>query len=207
MKFRLLSLTFLFLLCSFSAFAVDNKAYVQDGKIMIETSDGVNELDYSHRGKYSKRYSSKWRTREEVKPVLDSLKAYQDKSKTYFNKRVWFIDSGNGVEDFYVEFTTDDQNYHPLILPNEHYAYYLGYSETGVKSLFGADLWGGKTFFVDQASQFKTVTCSQDKSFIVVQQDHDEVKQFIVYDQTGKKTDTTIDSNTAYEEFQDTLCQ
>ena len=36
------------LVFAINAFAQDNKAYLKDGKIVVETNEGVKAIDYNH---------------------------------------------------------------------------------------------------------------------------------------------------------------
>ena len=183
-----------------------NKAYVQDGKIVVETKDGVKALDYSGRDGFTSRDISKWTTREEVAPVTEALSVFKDKSKEYYRKRVWFVDDGTGLDQFYVEFTTDDLNASPYLLPHYNFAYYLGYSPSGILGVYGANLNDSEdTFFVDHSSHFDLVTCDQKESYLVIQEDG-ALKQLIVYDPGGNKTDTAFAFGTTIEEIQKSLC-
>ena len=185
--------------------AAENKAYVKDGKIVVETPTGVNELDYSPRGATTNRYTQKWSTREENNPAQDALKVFQDKSKPYYHKRVWFVDDGSGIDKFYVDVITDSQYVNPFFLPYDNYAYYLGYSPSGVKGVYGVNLSQSDTFFVDQASKFEMVTCPDNKSYVVVHQDG-ALQGVLIYDYLGKKIDTTFDAGSTLEEIQKALC-
>lgn len=188
------------------ATAGENKAYVKDGAIVIETKDGTRTVDYSGRDGTSRRGASLWHMREEISPVDKALNVFKDKSKTYYNKRVWFIDEGNGIEQFYVDFTTDDPHSSPYLLPYANFAYYTGYSLDGILGVYGINLADPEDlFFVDHSSHFNLVSCGQKESYLVVQQDG-ALKQLVVYEPTGNKTATTFPFGSTIDEIQQSLC-
>ena len=183
-----------------------NKAYVQDGKIVVETKDGVKSLDYSDRNGFTSRDVTKWKTREEVSPVTKALDVFKDKTKNYYHKRVWFVDDGTGQDQFYVEYNTDDPNASPYLSPYYKYAYYVGYSPAGNLGVYGVNLADdADTFFIDHSSHFNLVTCDKKSSYLVVQDDNG-ARQILVYEPAGNKTDTTFTFGTTLEEIQKSLC-
>lgn len=191
------------LVFAINAFAQDNKAYLKDGKIVVETNEGVKAIDYNHEIQSVQKISEKWTVKEEINPVEEGLAVFKNKSTPVYLKRIVLLDKEHG-DDFIFEFYTDDKSHQTTYSPNKDYLYFLGTSSDGITSVYGHNIYTKKQFLIPDSRDFQLLNCENQTSFIVVEKDEKEGDYFI-YDLGGKELNHYSNLN-AYDKLKNSVC-
>ena len=185
--------TFIVLL-SVTCFAQENKAYVKDGKIVVETAEGARSIDYS--GSSGQRYRSleNWQIKEETDTVNNALSVFKKKSEPLYKKKVWIFDR-NGRQKILIEYTTDDDDTGLIFSPDEDFVFWVGRSWFGRPTVFGRKLAANKNFIVSGGNNFNLITCNNKQTYVVVKKPIKDGIYYYIHDINGKKKKSCSSSN------------
>lgn len=175
----------LFLSANVSA---ENRTYLKDGKIVVDTESGSNVVDYDsddlhHRTQIYKR----WDIKEEVNPLKEALAVYQEKGRSVYAKKIWIFDKENGQIDVTFEIATDNPKERIILNDNESFGYYVGLTGEGVESIYGIALNEDKSapFLITDGNGFDLINCGNQSSYVIVKDDK-EKEVYLAYDEQGK---------------------
>lgn len=195
-------LAILLLTLALSLEAQENKAYLKDGKIVVETKEGVRTVDYSTKNDYSNTTSKKWNISENVSPVDEALSVYKNKSEPVYKHKIHFYSESDRDVKHFIEYLSDDDSSSYLLSPQGNHLYYLGLNSTGGKYIYGHNLKENKKFPVSSGSNAHIIACDDDTSFVLVEQAKNE--RYDVFDVEGNKINT-ITQTGEYTEIQDKI--
>ncbi|MBN2483994.1 MAG: hypothetical protein JXD21_07340 [Candidatus Omnitrophica bacterium] len=206
MKFALL----LLLLFLFGQPAgAQNKAYLKDGKIVVETPEGARQLDYSA-DKDETRYEvtspagKSWSVQSDTKKVDEALGVYMEKGTPLYEKNVIITDEADGTQTIHVDYITKNENETMLFSPDGNYAYYLTTAEDGKNSIYGINLLTNKTFFISTASDYRLITCTNDRTYLALRAGINSTL-FMIYDLSGTKMGS-VESTDGFSGIQNDFC-
>ena len=182
--------------------AEENKAYLKDGKIVVETKDGVRTVDYSSEKEYPQASSKEWNIKEKISPVDEALAVYKNKFEPLYNHKIHFYGQSDGDVEYFIEYLSDYEDSRYLLSPHGNYLYYLGRNSDGEKYVSGHNLKENTQFSVGSGNDFYLVACNEDTSFVIVQQGQADL--YDVFDAQGKKISTIVQPG-VFEEIQDKI--
>jgi len=179
-------LIFFFLSISCVGIAGENRVFLRDGSIVIDTEDGKKLLDYSRLNKYSDYGLNNWSVKEEADLVEEAIRVYKRKGRPRYRKKVSIINRLNGDENIIVKYTPRKRNDRVIFSPDENFMYYIALSNRGDDVVYGLNLLTKKKFVVDSADDFVIVNCDGECSYIVTNKNTD---MHYVYTLEGAMTD------------------
>ena len=186
MKYNLL---FVLLLLSTPAAFAENKAYLKDGKIKLETEDKVRSIDYSATGKHDHYNLKNWEVEEKVvDAVAEAVQVYTEKKESGYRRRFVLIDRSNPHRTIIID-NAADQYGGLQFTPAEDFVYYVGLPGTGVSGatgVYGLNLLTQENFMISQGDNLGVETCPDRKSYVVVRVSGKETS-YVIYNIYGKK--------------------
>jgi len=188
-----------------TALAMENRAYLKDNRIIVETPEGDKAVDFTmdrgHRVYRLKNYTVK----EEVNVVDEALKVFERKSPPVYSKKVWIYDQVEDRSQAYVEFMTNEFNEDIVFSPGEEFVYYLEYTPEGEHRLYGIKIGTEEKFFINTAEDFFIETCEdKDTSYVIVAEDG-QVDSYHVFDLEGSKVQF-IEKLDNIEDLKNVIC-
>jgi len=204
MKVTLLLLAFFITIPGFWLSA-ENKAYLQDGNILIETPKGTRQLDYADE---EERYiitdtPQKWTVHSQTTILNEALQTYRDKQAPLYEKNIWIVDEADGNHTIHVDYITKNKDETMIFSPDGEYAYYLE-TKDGKDTIYGLNLSNQETFFISIASEYQIITCTNNKSYLAVNQGTDS-NIFVIYDLSGNEK-KTLENAQGFSGIQHNFC-
>ncbi len=202
----------LFVLCLFllpQPANAENKAYLKDGKIVVETPDGARQLDYSA-DKDEKRYEvitssgKNWSVESQTKKVDEALEVYMEKDTPLYEKNVIITEDADGSQKIHVDYITKNEDETLIFSPDGNYAYYLAAAEDGKNKIYGINLNNNKTFFISTASDYQLITCTNDRTYLAVNSGADS-NVFMIYDLSGTRMGS-VESTGGFSGIENNFC-
>lgn len=169
--------------------AQDSSVYLKDGKIVVETKQGLKKaLDYEESSRYSSYNLKKWGIKEKLDPVAEALKIFKRKDKTFYNKKIYIFEKSSGKEQMVIEYIVDKNNDKVIFSPNEDFMFYIGLTDTGESIVYGINLFSEQKFEVDSGNNLAMANCWSNKSYIIIKDNvsEDDVIYYI-YNLKGKR--------------------
>lgn len=169
--------------------AQDNSVYLKDGKIVVETKQGLKKaLDYEESSRYSSYNLKKWGVKEKLDPVAEALKVFKRKKETFYNKKIYIFEKISGKEQIVIEYIVDKSNDKVIFSPNEDFMFYIGLSDTGESIVYGINLFSEQKFKVDSGNNLAIANCWSNKSYIIIKDNvsEDDIIYYI-YNLKGKR--------------------
>jgi len=202
----ILILTFI---CPYT-FAQETRAFLKDGRVVIETPQGAKAVDFSlERGQRVYQLKN-WKVKEEVNLAEEALKVYERKSGdvNLYNKEVWIYSSEDEANNVYVDFVTNKYNQDLIFSPDESYVYYMEYSPSGTQSVYGVNLSNEENFFVGVGNSFYTQTCGNDDTstnYVVITNNDQGQEQYSVYNLDGSQV-PSIGTINSIDDLSEVIC-
>lgn len=169
--------------------AQDNSAYLKDGKIVVETKQGLKKtLDYEEKSRYSSYNLKKWGIKEKLDPVAEALKIFKKKDEAFYNKKIYIFEKSSGKEQMLIEYIVDKNNDKVIFSPNEDFMFYIGLTDTGESIVYGVNLFSEQKFEVDSGNNLAMANCWSNKSYIIIKDNvsEDDIIYYI-YNLKGKR--------------------
>ena len=187
-------LAFIISLVSITCFSQQNKAYVKDGRIVVETAQGVKSIDYSQSP--GQRYSrlQKWTVEEEVDKVGNALSVFRKRSEPLYKRKIWIFDK-NGKQKIFIEYTSGDDDTGIIFSPDEDFVFWLGRSWFGRPVVYGRKLSKGRNFAVANATNFELITCDNQQTYVVIKKAMKDATYYYIHDLNGRKKKSCSNRN------------
>ena len=173
------------LLAGTTCLAQQNKAYVKNGKIIVETPEGVKSIDYSQPSGQRYNQLQKWTVKEEINNVNGALSIFKKRSEPIYKKKVWIFDK-NGKQKILIEYTSDDGDGGVVFSPNEDFVFWVGRSWFGRPAVYGRNLSRRGNFTVANANNFNLVTCDNQQTYVMIKKEMKDLTYYYLYDLNGR---------------------
>ena len=140
-----------------TSFAQENKVYLEDGKIVIQTPEEKKVLDYSAEEKYSAIKSKKWNVKKESGLLAEALSVYKEKQAPVYSQKVWISEKKDGEQSILIEYNSLQENSRIIFSPDDNYMYYIGLSDSGESTIYGIKLADQEEFVFNASDDFQLI--------------------------------------------------
>jgi hypothetical protein len=147
----------------------------------------------------------RWIVEEKADPVTKALEVYKSKFESKYSRQIWITDRKDGRKRLVAQYLSRKADDKFLFSEDENFLYYYSVTKTGQNKVYGVNLTTDMRFPLGAGDDFDTVSCPDQKSYVVVHVDYDQTV-YRVFTSTGQSFKTLINiSNPA--DIEKNLCR